>query len=116
VDQRKEDNNVNPNENIHAVVFNRGRMFLRKAELAKEMNCSQGKINKMIPGVQEQIRKGRYSPYAISGDLYSFAVFVDYNKYRKDLEDPIKSKYVPEFRPYEIADLAGYCQRMVDAG
>lgn len=106
-------NNVKPEDNIYAIVINRGRAFYNKADLAKEMGCSKNKIDVLIPGVRRQIEKGRYSPYVISGNLYSFPAFLDYNKYRKDLEDPIRCKYVPDFRPQEIVDLSGYHTRVI---
>lgn len=102
-------------EDVYAVVINKGYGFVRKKSLAKELDCSQSKIDKMIPEVRKQIKKGRYSPYAICGDLYSVYVFLDYNKYRNALNDPYLCKTVPDFQPFEIAELCGFNQRLVEA-
>ena len=48
---------MKPKEDVYAVVINKGYGFVRKKSLAKELDCSQSKIDKMIPEVREQIKK-----------------------------------------------------------
>lgn len=97
----------------YVAVINKGYAFVRKKDLAAELGCSQAKVNLLIPEVREQMEKGRYSRYAICGNLYSVYVFLDYNKYRNHLKDPVLAKTVPPFAAAEIAELCGFGQKIV---
>ena len=66
-------------------------------EISKSLGISKNTVYVRKKGIEEWIKKGRYSPYAISGRLISMAVFLDYEKYRKMLADKNAKKYVPVF-------------------
>ncbi len=95
----------------------RGYPYMTIGKLADEFHCSVRTVGRRILGIQEEIKKGRYSPYSIlEGDghpLINTYVFMDYQKYQKPLKDRNARKYVPEFNPQELAKICGYCQREV---
>ena len=104
---------MNQTDNMHVLVINRGTAYLSKKQLAQELNYSEQTIAALIKGIQEEIKRGRYSKYAIAGNRYNFYVVIDYMKYRDTLKDDNMRKYVPDFNPAEIAELCGYNQKLI---
>lgn len=106
---------MNPKDNMHVLVINRGTAYLSKKQLAEEFNYSEQTITNYIRGIQKEIESGRYSKYAIAGNRYNYYVLVDYMKYKDALKDENMRKYVPDFNPAEIAELCGYNQKLISA-
>ncbi|MGN0466217.1 MAG: hypothetical protein ACI4F9_07715 [Lachnospiraceae bacterium] len=71
-------------------------------------------VQRKIAGIQREIERGRYSPYALAGNLVNYYVYLDYIKYEKRLEDKNMRKTVPEFDPEEIMRISGFGQRLID--
>ena len=63
------------------------KMYVNKAELSRCFGISPPTVYKRVAGIEEEIKKGRYNRYAIADGLVSMAVFVDYRKYHKRLND-----------------------------
>ena len=83
-------------------------MFASKAGICQAF----GLCTRTVQGRLQEIRKqipGRYSPYVLIEDgnilLISILAFLDWEKYRKSLMDKNMKKYVPPFRPEELAPL-----------
>lgn len=83
-------------------------MFASKAGICQAF----GLCSRTVQGRLQEIRKqipGRYSPYVLIEDgnilLISVLAFLDWEKYRKSLMDKNMKKYVPPFRPEELAPL-----------
>lgn len=83
-------------------------MFMSKAGICQAF----GLCTRTVQGRLQEIRKqipGRYSPYILIEDgnilLISVLAFLDWEKYRKSLLDKNMKKYVPPFRPEELAPL-----------
>lgn len=72
-------------------------LYLTKSGLAKLFSISRPTVYKYIDGIENQIKEGRYNQYAILDDKISIAVFADYYKYKKWLDDKNMKKYVPIF-------------------
>lgn len=82
-------------------------LYANKTEAAKALGISRATIGRMIPGIEREIKAGRYSRYAIADGLINLAVVLDYRKYRNLLEDKNVRKYVPAFDPIEAARMLG---------
>lgn len=95
----------------------RGYPYMSAKQIADEMDCSTRTVFSRIRGIEEEIRKGRYNDYAVlesdRSPRVNFYVYVDYEKYWKLLKDKNSRKYVPEFRPDQIAELCGFNQKLV---
>ena len=71
-------------------------MYANKVSLAKLFGVSPPTVYRRIEGIKKEIG-ARYNRYAILDGITSVAVFADYEKYHKQLEDKNLRKYVPEF-------------------
>lgn len=61
-----------------------------------------------VKEIKEQVKKGRYSKYAVLDDgkvRVNYFVYYDYCTYRRMLNDKNASKYAPPFEPKEIAEI-----------
>lgn len=94
----------------------RGYPYRTMEKVAEEFGCSKRTVARRVDGIQEEIRNGRYSSYAVleSGGitLINMYVYMDYEKYWKHLKRKNTRKYVPPFTPQriqELAELCGYC-------
>ena len=77
------------------------KRYMTKAELARCFGISPPTVYKRVAGIEEEIKRGRYNRYAIADGLISIAVFVDYEKYHKRLNDKNMRKTVPPFSMFE---------------
>lgn len=80
------------------------KMYITKAELSICFGVSPPTVYKRVAGIEEEIKKGRYNRYAIADGLVSVAVFVDYMKYQKRLNDKKLRKTVPPFNMQEALE------------
>lgn len=78
-------------------------MYATKVGLAKLFGISSPTVYRRVEGIKEEIGK-RYNRYAILENLVSVAVFADYEKYHKQLEDKNLRKYVPDFNAKEAGE------------
>lgn len=95
----------------------RGYPYMPKQQLADEFHISKGTVYNRTKEIEEEIRRGRYSEYAVISDgkivLVNVLVFIDYLKYRRRLADKNLRKYVPAFRPDELIKSIGWNNRIV---
>ena len=95
-------------EGRYVTVINRKSVYLRKKDIMEELGISRGTANRLVKGVEEGIKSGRYGRYCIAGNFINFYAIVDYLEYGDMLDDTNMRKYVPKFAPSEIADTCGY--------
>lgn len=95
----------------------RGYPYMQKQQLAEEFHISKSTVYLRMKEIQEEIKNGRYSDYAIIEDgnivLVNVFVFIDYMKYRRQLKEKNARKYVPEFNPAEIRKISGWENKVV---
>lgn len=77
------------------------KTYLNTREACAFLGCGDEKITKLRMGIREEIENGRYSPYAISGNLIHAGVLIDYNKYRDYLKQKAFRDTVPAFNLIE---------------
>ena len=99
-------------EGRYVAVINRKAPYLRKKDIMEELGVSRGTADKLVRGVEEGIRSGRYGRYCIAGNFVNFYAVVDYLKYGDQLSDKNARKYVPGFVPEEIANICGFNQKI----
>lgn len=75
--------------------------YMNKAELSRCFGVSQVTVYKRVAGIEAEMEKGRYNRYAIADGLVSTAVFADYCKYQKRLNDRNLRRTVPAFNIQE---------------
>ena len=92
----------------------RGYPYMRKKQLMEEFQVSRSYVDRRVRGIEEEIKKGRYSPYVILHEMINVYAFMDYVKYEKALSDRNARKYVPEFAPNELAEICGFSQKVVE--
>lgn len=80
------------------------KLYANKAELSRQFGLSTPTVYKYVAGIEKEIASGRYNRYAIADGLVSVAVFADYAKYRKRLEDKNMRKTVPAFNMTEALE------------
>lgn len=97
----------------YAVVINRHSAYMSVADIQKEFGIGRTQVYKLVNGIKDEIEKGRYSPYVISGSRINFYAIVDYNKFRNMLQDKNHRKLVPDFDPVAIAEVCGFNQKIV---
>lgn len=94
----------------------RGQAYFPKSRVAEMSDTTVRTVNRKVKGIQREIERGRYSPYALAGNLINYYVYIDYIKYEKDLQDKNLRKTVPEFEPEEIMKISGFGQKLIDIG
>ena len=92
----------------YVAVINRRAPYLRKKDLQKELGLCRNTVDKLVKGVEEGIRSGRYDRYSIAGTYINFYAIIDYLKYGEMLKDTNMKKYVPRYSPELIAESCGY--------
>lgn len=97
-----------------ALEINRGQAYFPVSRMAEKTGRTVRTVQKKIKGIQREIERGRYSPYAIAGNLVNYYVYIDYIKYEKDLQDKNLRETVPEFEPEEIMKISGFGQKLID--
>ena len=95
------------------VVINRNTPWMSSKDLAAELGLSVSFIKTVVQEFKAEIEAGRYSPYVVAGERYNFYAIIDFMTFRKRLKDKNMRKYVPPFKPSEIAELSGFCQKVV---
>ena len=80
------------------------KSYMNKAELSRCFGISPGTVYKRVSGIEEEIKRGRYNRYAIADGLVSAAVFADYAKYYKRLNDRNLRRTVPVFSKDEAKE------------
>lgn len=83
------------------------KMYLGPKEAGEFLGVSSQTIHRIRPGIEQQIKAGRYSRYAVADTKINKAVLVDYWKYRKPLSQKITAKYVPPFDENEVRRIIG---------
>lgn len=93
----------------------RGHPYLTIQQIAKETDRTDRTVRNRIKGIKEQILLGRYSPYAYIEDegLVNWYAYVDFLKWRKQLEDKNLRKSVPDFNPAEIEMISGFKTKVI---
>ena len=80
--------------------------------VADNLGITKRTVATKIKGIEQEIERGRYNPYVIANDggsvLINIYAFIDYITYRKRLEDKNMRKYVPEFKPKQVAENCGW--------
>lgn len=94
-----------------------GSFPLTVKQLSELTGDSTTTIRHRIPGIREQIKKGRYNEYALieakKGTRINFYVYYDYEKFREALENRNTCKAVPPFDPERIAQICPVTQEVV---
>lgn len=94
-----------------------GAFPLTVKQLSELTGDSTKTIRNRIPGIREQIRKGRYNEYALieakKGTRINFYAYYDYEKFREALENKNTCKAVPPFDPERIAQICPVVQGVV---
>ena len=91
--------------------MDRLKRYATKAELCRCFSISQPTVAKRVKGIEEEIKRGRYNRYAIADGLISIAVFADYSKYHKRLNDKNLRRTV---KPFCLREALEYLE--VDGG
>lgn len=78
-------------------------MYANKITLSKLFCMSPPTVYRRVEGIKTEIGE-RYNRYAILDNVVSVAVFADYDKYHKQLEDKNLRKYVPDFNAKEASE------------
>lgn len=97
---------IDPKIIIERIGYESQGLYLRKKDAAKFLGISTQTVYRLVNGIQEEIKKGRYSKYSIAGSLVNKAVLIDYVKYRDMLSVP-HAKYVPPYAEDEAMRVVG---------
>ena len=73
--------------------------------IAREFNVDRKTVYARVRDIQKGIDNGRYNKYAVCGTLINKAAFLDATKYHKQLDDLFQCQFVPDFNPYECAEM-----------
>lgn len=76
------------------------KMYRNKADVARIFGVSTPTVYRRVEGIKKEIGK-RYNQYALLENLVSLAVYADYEKYHRRLENKNMRKTVPPFDMYE---------------
>lgn len=89
-------------------------MYANKKNLAALFGVTTQTVQRRVKGIEKLIGD-RYNQYAILDNLVSVAVYADYEKYHKCLEDKLTKKYVPPFDMewWDVTKRMRYSQREV---
>ena len=71
-------------------------MYANKKNLAALFGVTTQTVQRRVKG-SEKLIGDRYNQYSILDYLVSVAVYADYEKYHKCLEDQLTKQYVPPF-------------------
>lgn len=82
------------------------QMYATKADLARIFGVTRPTVCSRVKGIETEIGK-RYTQYAILGNLISIAVYADYEKNRKLLEDVNLRKHI---EPFEMGNAGRYLE------
>ncbi len=88
------------------------KMYRNKTDIAHIFGVSNPTVYRRVEGIKKEIGK-RYNRYAIVDNLVSLAVYADYEKYRKRLENKNLRKTVPPFDMYEAGMYLKEAERRV---
>jgi hypothetical protein len=95
----------------------RGMPYRRKEDIAAELGISKGTVRARVLEIEAEA--DRYGDLAIIRDgnivLINTLVFLDYEKYRKQLRDKNARKYTPPFRPEDWMQACGWHNKIVTA-
>ena len=86
-----------------------GQMYYSNNQLAETFGVSLGTVHRRKVGIEKEQK--RYGNYAIISSGTNLYAYIDYDKYHKDLEDPIMRKHVPDVykrQGYILAKQAGH--------
>ena len=90
----------------------RGYPYKNISGIAQEFGVTTETVKKRLTELREQIKKGRYSRYAVISDgkivLINVYVFIDFLTYRQQLNDVNMAKCVPLFDPRTVAEMCGW--------
>ena len=75
-------------------------MYLNRTGIAKMFDVSLATVARRVTGIESEMGK-RYNNYAVLDRLESVAVYADYEKYHKLLDNKNTRKYVPDFNMQE---------------
>lgn len=101
-------------EGRYVTVINRRAPYLRKKDLQKELGLCRSTVDRLVRGVEEGIRSGRYDRYCIAGNHVNFYAVIDYMTYGEMLKDTNMKKYVPRYSPELIAESCGYSTTVLE--
>lgn len=87
------------------------KRYATKAELGRCFSISQPTVAKRVKGIEQEMKRGRYNQYAVADGLISIAVFADYSKYHKRLNDKNLRRTV---KPFCLREALEYLE--VDGG
>ena len=87
-----------------------GQMYYSNNQLAEAFGVSLGTVHRRKIGIEKEQK--RYGNYAIISSGTNLYAYIDYDRYHKDLEDPIMRKHVPDYDPAEIAASCGCGKRI----
>lgn len=76
------------------------KKYRNKTDIAHIFGVSNPTVYRRVEGIKKEIGK-RYNQYAILDNLISLAVYADYEKNHKKLENRNLRKWVPPFDMYE---------------
>lgn len=76
------------------------KRYRNKTDIAHIFGVSNPTVYRRVEGIKKEIGK-RYNQYAILDNLISLAVYADYEKYHKRLENRNLRNTVPPFDMYE---------------
>ncbi len=71
--------------------------YMTKANLSRCFGVSLPTVSRRVKGIEEEIKRGRYTRYAIADNLICIPVYLDYTKYQKRLNDKNLRRTVPDF-------------------
>jgi len=103
-------------ENVVALEIIRGQPYLTRKRLAEDTGRTIRTVDKKIEGIKREVKKGRYSPYALADNLVNYYVYIDYLTFEKFLADKNLRKTVPEFNPEMIQKMSGFNTKLIDIG
>lgn len=87
-----------------------GQPYYSNKQLAKAFSVSEGTVCRRKKGIEKETK--RYGNYAIISSGTNLYAYIDYDRYHKDLEDPIMRKHVPNYDPMQVAEACGYGKRV----
>lgn len=87
-----------------------GQMYYSNKQLAEAFGVSLGTVHRRKVGIEKEQK--RYGNYAIISSGTNLYAYIDYDRYHKELEDPIMRKHVPNYDPMQVAEACGYGKRV----